>query len=219
MSGGPRKLHSARLLRRRLVGGHTLELIFTRPEGFRFSAGQSIRIVEAGIERDYSIASGSSDPDLAILARIVPGGTMTGLLASAEPGRLFHFEGPRGFFTIQSPGMPVVFVATGTGAAPFLSMARSSVAAGFTMLHGVRRVEELLYPDELRGAASRFVPCISREAAGDCFPGRVTECAQQLPDPGPFDFYLCGGSDMIGEMSLLIDRRFPGSLVHTETFY
>ncbi len=218
VSGRPPVLHRVRLIRRDATGPHTVQLVFSRPEGFQFTPGQSLRLIHAGVQRDYSIASGPADPFLSILARVVPGGALTPVLASARPGDAFSFEGPRGFFAFQPSTRPAVFVATGTGAAPFLSMARSGVA-GFTLLHGVRESADLLYPEELRRAAAAFVPCISRGPAGDCFAGRVTEFARQLAAPGPYDFYLCGRAEMIGEMSLLIDERFPGSRVYTEIFF
>ena len=49
--------------------------------------------------------------------------------------------------------------------------------------------------------------------------GRVTEYLDQHLTPGTYDFYLCGRSEMIRDVTLLIDERFPGSLVYTELFY
>jgi benzoate/toluate 1,2-dioxygenase reductase subunit len=216
-----------RLLSRTPVGEGAIEIAFSRPEGFQFIPGQSIRLREGASERDYSIASGPADPRLVILVRLVEHGELTPLLASAAPGRIFLMYGPHGFFTFQAAGpFPPVFVATGTGAAPFLSMVRAG-ARDFTMLHGVRRPDDLAHPQELRAAAAQFVPCVSGMAAGGAsaglaegwFSGRVTEWVRKRLPPGAYDFYLCGRRDMIGEMELIIDEKFPGSLVHTETFF
>ena len=215
MSGGT---HRVRLLRRARVAEHTLELVLSKPKGFLFAPGQSIRIVEPGAERDYSIASGPLDPCLVILVRLVERGVLTPILASAPLERTFLIEGPRGYFTCAPTTLPLVFAATGTGAAPFLSMARAGLS-GFTMLHGVRQVGDMLYPGELRAAAALFVPCVSRGPAGDSFSGRVTEWVKQRLAPRRYDFYLCGRQEMIGDMTVLVDDRFPGSRVHTEIFF
>ncbi len=218
MSGAPKAAHRVCLLRRASIGERTLEIVFSRPDGFSFVPGQCIRIMEGERERDYSLASGPRDPFLAILVRRMEPGVMTALLASAPVDRTFLVEGPRGLFTCQPASLPVILVATGTGAGPFLSMARGGLT-GFTMLHGVRCAEDLLYPEELRRAAAQFVPCLSRNAAGDGYSGRVTAWARERLPPGRYDFYLCGRRDMVGDMTLIIDERFPGSLMHTEIFY
>jgi NAD(P)H-flavin reductase len=49
--------------------------------------------------------------------------------------------------------------------------------------------------------------------------GRVSDYLEaHLPD-GAYDFYLCGRQDMIRDVTLLVDEKFPGSLVYAETFY
>jgi benzoate/toluate 1,2-dioxygenase reductase subunit len=37
--------------------------------------------------------------------------------------------------------------------------------------------------------------------------------------PGRYDFYLCGRREMIRDVTFLVDEKFPGALVFTETFY
>lgn len=34
-----------------------------------------------------------------------------------------------------------------------------------------------------------------------------------------YDFYLCGCREMIRDVTLLVDERFPGSYIYTELFY
>jgi hypothetical protein len=36
---------------------------------------------------------------------------------------------------------------------------------------------------------------------------------------GLYDFSLCGREEMIRDVILLVDQRFPDSLVYTESFY
>lgn len=120
-------------------------------------------------------------------------------------------------------------MATGTGIAPFVSYARAGVA-GYVLLHGVRTAGELYYRDILASAASLYVPCISGARRGrfeagapgpasHAYSGRVTGYVADLLEPGVYDFYLCGRSDMIVDAVKIIDERFPGSFVYTEPFF
>jgi NAD(P)H-flavin reductase len=115
-------------------------------------------------------------------------------------------------------------VATGTGIAPFCSMARSGIFS-FTILHGVRSPVDLYYASQLQQSARKYIPCLSdaKKSTGNAFQGKVTEYLEQHLTPGAYDFYydfyLCGRREMIRDVTLLIDERFPGSLVYTELFY
>jgi benzoate/toluate 1,2-dioxygenase reductase subunit len=189
-----------------------------RPAGFRFSPGQSIRLDHDGVERDYSLASGPEDPYLTLCIRLVTGGMLSPRLGTLAPGDLLRFTGPHGYFLFQSDTLHPVFVATGTGVAPFLSMMRAGVR-GFTLLHGVRSTEDLYYRSVITPLAQRYVPCLSIGAGEGCYHGRVTSWASENLAPGPYDFYLCGNRSMIRDFTLLVDERFAGSRVCTEVFH
>jgi NAD(P)H-flavin reductase len=113
-----------------------------------------------------------------------------------------------------------VFVATGTGIAPFCSMAASGVS-GFIMLHGAETPDDLYYQYVIASCARQYVPCLSgrpRDRTG-VFSGRVTDYMAMHVTPGAYDFYLCGRQEMIRDATLIVDERFPGSLIYSETFY
>jgi hypothetical protein len=65
------------------------------------------------------------------------------------------------------------------------------------------------------------VPCISGsgESSGGHFQGRVTEYLRKYLETGRYDFYLCGRREMIRDVTLLADEKFPGSYIYTEIFY
>ncbi len=209
---------TARLLRRERLSEWTYEVELERPNGFEFSAGQSIRLFAGDQGRDYSMASGPSDPTLSFCVSRVEGGTVSSALVVSPLGSLFSFTGPRGVFTLRESPRPAVAAATGVGVAPFLSMVRAG-AAGFILLHGVRRLGDLFHREELEAEASRYVPCVSQETADGCFHGRVTGWAGERLGPGVYDFYLCGNRAMIRDFIRLVDERFPDSRVYTEVFF
>jgi benzoate/toluate 1,2-dioxygenase reductase subunit len=59
----------------------------------------------------------------------------------------------------------------------------------------------------------------TKKLPANTFRGKVTGYLEQHLTPEAYDFYLCGRSEMIRDVTLLVDERFPGSLVYTESFY
>jgi len=153
----------------------------------------------------------------------VPGGALTPFLSTLEPGSEIAFSGPRGHFTFRPSDRPAVFVATGTGVAPFAAMVRCGVT-GFLLLHGVRAPEDLYYEDLFRAAAGKVVPCLTGQGAGqpprpEAFPGRVTAYLETNLPRKAYDFYVCGREEMIRDVTLLVDEAFPGSRIYAEIFF
>jgi ferredoxin-NADP reductase len=205
------QVYAVRLLKRQRLDGGTFEFTLSRPDGFSFRAGQRIRFENPSGERDYSLVNAQAAAELQLCVRIVPDGHFSPRLAHAAIHSRFDISGPHGYFIYQPAERPAIFVATGTGVAPFVAMARSGVR-GFTLLHGAPDADGLYYRAELRAAAAAGAP-------PEAFTGRVTAyLAAHLP-PGAYDFYLCGRSEMVRDVTLLVDRRFPASLVRSEIFF
>jgi ferredoxin-NADP reductase len=212
--------YTAELIDLRWLSPRSFELTVSRPAVFGFMPGQRIRVRHLGVDRDYSLASAPQDPVLTLCVRKIEHGLVSGRLAEMQPRSMIEFSGPVGYFSFQPSQNRPVFIATGTGVAPFRSMARSGVG-GFMLLHGVSHLEDLYYKHELQSAADRYVPCLSggpQETDGT-FSGHVSDYAREkLPD-GNYDFYLCGNGDMIRDVMLLADDRFPNARIYTELFY
>lgn len=208
---------------RRWLSGITFEIELTRPSSFEFHPGQRILVVYQEFERDYSLVSDPSGPALGLCIRKVQNGRLTPLLSEAEIGSRISFTGPHGYFLFRPSERPPIFIATGTGVAPFVSMARAGVKA-FTLLHGVPMPSELYYESLFRTAAERYIPCLSGSPPNqydwdDAFHGRVTDYLRRYLPPGLYDFYLSGRLEMVRDVTHLVDDRFPGSLIYTEIFY
>ena len=210
----------ATLLKRKRLSKKTFEIFLARPPGFSFKPGQYIRLSLDRHERDYSIVSALDESELTLCIGMVAGGKLTAFLSAADIGTSISFNGPCGYFTYKPSPRPAVFVATGTGIAPFSSMARSGIS-GFTLLHGVSLPADLYYASYLRQSARKYIPCLSgsKELPENAFPGKVTQYLEKHLAPGAYDFYLCGRREMIRDATHLIDVRFPESLVYTELFY
>lgn len=100
---------------------------------------------------------------------------------------------------------------------PCLSHAGENVSSDGSGGRG-RRVDGTVRGDS-RSAAVGTPGDTGRNESGKIHEGTVTDyLARRLPRDR-YDFYLCGRSEMIRDAILVIDDRFPGSLVYTETFY
>jgi len=208
------------LIDRRWLSKKTFEIKLSKPSSYIIKAGQRVRIYYQTMERDYTPVSAPADPDITVCIRKVDTGKITPVLSTADIGTRFDISRPEGYFTFKPSPLPPVFVATGTGIAPFYSMVRSGVT-GFTLLHGVDSPQDLYYQSELESAADCYIPCISREdqSSGAYFRGRVTDYLQEHLPAARYDFYLCGRREMIREVTWLVDERFPGSFIYSEQFY
>lgn len=216
-------IQTTKLIEKRWFSKKAFEVKLTRPEEFDFKAGHTIRFLYAGVERYYSLASAPNDPTLSLCVRFVESGTFSTVLAESEPNTSFQFSGPHGYFTYKPSSRPAVFVATGTGIAPFVSMAKSGVT-GYTLLHGVSHIEETYYRDHFQEKAGNYMPCISETSAEilkprGFFSGRVTDYIVRILTRRPYDFYLCGRQEAVRDVMHLVDEHFPDSLIYTEVFF
>jgi benzoate/toluate 1,2-dioxygenase reductase component len=195
------------------------EVGFRRPEGFTFVPGQKIRLAKIDTSREYTLVNHPDALELTICVRHVASGCFSPLLARARIGDSYAMSSAAGFFTYQSKTWPAVFIATGTGIAPFLAFVRAGVR-DFYLLQGARTERDLLYREEMSGAAGEYIPCLSAsENQGLLRSGHVTNYLEKYLPSSNYDFYLCGNSNMMRDAIRIIDRSFPDSRVYMETFF
>jgi ferredoxin-NADP reductase len=194
-------------------------LSFERP--WDFVPGQSIAITldPAVPARFYSIASGRSDPLVEVLYDVVPDGLLTPRLAELVAGDALLASAPFGAF--QDARGPSCWIGTGTGIAPFISMARSAPLEGKTLVHGSRTIaglfEKEFFTERLGG---RYVPCCTREPSGGVFAGRTTAWLSSQELPAADRFLLCGNSLMVVDArDILIRRGVPFDKVVAEIYF
>jgi len=197
------------------------------------------------IRRAYSIASSSLQGKyFEFFVALVRDGALTPRLFALNQGDRIHL-GRRivGMFTLDEvpAGKDLVFVATGTGLAPYLSMLRSRYAfdAGHhtVVVHGSRVSYDLGYRTELEGMAARYehfhyLPVIDHPDRDPSWTGEVGyvnrffsegRVAQLLGHPLVPErtaVFLCGNPLMIGSMMELLgglgfrkhSRQEPGEI-------
>lgn len=213
-----KRLH--RVISVRFLTGQSYRLTIERGD-FAFRAGQcaNIGVAGSGLNREYSTYSAERDARLSFLIRRVEGGVVSVQLGNLRPGEWVELDGAYGQFCLASPddGRRYVFVASGTGIAPFHSFVTSYPGLDYTILHGVRHAEECY--DRKDYEADRYVACVSQGAGGG-FAGRVTCYLADHQIDRDAVYYLCGNRKMINEVyDLLRERRVPGDNILTETFF
>jgi len=219
----PAAIHTVELLHRRWLSKYAFEIGLSRPPSFEFKAGQTILLIQASIKRYYSLLSTPNDPNLSLCVHHLPEGRLSSVLASAQIGFQLKLTGPHGYFTFKPSSRMPVFVATGTGIAPFVSFARSGVS-DFTLLHQAISADELYYQSYFHKITPKYFSCLSAAPTTESllpglFCGKIAECIRKNLRPGSYDFYLCGEREMIREVTRLIDEIYPESRVYTEVFY
>ncbi|MBW6480710.1 MAG: hypothetical protein K0B37_14875 [Bacteroidales bacterium] len=192
------------------------------PRDFDFTAGQVIGItLSKGEEpRLYSIASGENQDEVWILYTIKPNGMLTPQLAQAKPGDTIYITKPFGNFICREE--KAVWIATGTGIAPFASMFFSGQFQNKILIQGNRTKDGLYFSEHFSlQMGKNYQPCCSREILPDCFNGRVTDYLNTIenPDTG-ITYYLCGSAEMVVDVrDLLIEKGVPFNNIMAEIFF
>lgn len=191
-------------------------------QGMKFEPGQYviIRIPGQNKGREYSIYSGINDDYLDFLVREIPEGEFSRYLRHLTPGSELDVEGPKGFFVPDQKtrdGQPVLLIATGTGISPFHSYVRSVPGLNYRVLHGVHFADEAYGRDTFD--PEKYTLCTSRSDKGDYF-GRVTYYLKEHPVDPSLICYLCGNSEMINEVTVLLEKfGLPPQHIRTEVFF
>ena len=162
--------------------------------------------------RAYSIASPPSENGhVAFCLNRVQDGFMSNHLCDLAKGATITFQGPFGDFILRPPLRDTVFIATGTGIAPFRSMLHWLLAdqdryqgRQFWLLFGARTEQDIYYREEFERLAAkhdnfRFLPTLSR--ADDSWKGLRGYVQQHLGEivgmRTDMHAYICGLDKMV----------------------
>lgn len=192
-------------------------MVFEIPdmERFDFIPGQFVSLSEPlngrKITRAYSIASVPRSNQFDLCLNLVHNGAFTPHLFEMKPGDTIEMKGPHGAFVMKNPLGHSIFVATGTGIAPFRPMLQDVLSRDkehqFILVFGVRYDHSVLYKEEFEEMASRhpnlkFLCTVTRP--GPDWKGNAGRIQQYLfPEIGErrdFDVYICGLKEMVNDV-------------------
>lgn len=184
-----------------------------------FLPGQyvNIDVPGSGGHRSYSFSTAPGDRTLGFLIKKIPGGLMGNWLARAKPGDRLTLTGPMGSFYLREGEGPLLFLAGGTGLAPFLSMlevlARAGSRRDIHLIYGVTRDLDLVLVDQIAAYAKRlpnftFATVVADPASDHPRKGWVTQHmpTEMLAGPG-VEVYLCGPPPMVDAVRRYLDEQ------------
>ena len=195
--------------------------IFNVPEleKLHFKAGQFVSFTEMiggkKITRPYSIASLPDGNQFELCLNLVKEGIFSPWLFDLKPGDSVQMSAPLGFFVVRNPIQEALFIAAGTGIAPFRAMVRDYLshpqAHQLTLLFGVRYENSIYYRNEFDDLARkhpnfRFWPTLSRaEAAWSGRSGHVqVHLLEAIGDRRDLDIYICGLKAMVDDVRAIL---------------
>jgi len=188
-----------------------------------FRAGQHILLgkrddIQA---REYSIYSAEQDDFYEVLIKEVQEGLVSKQLRDVKPGEPLNYENPVGYFVLQDDNInkrKYLFIASGTGIAPFHSFVKSYPDLDYKLLHGIRYADEA-YDKEVYDK-DRLILCTSRDKKGD-YHGRVTDYLKENPiEDKNILCYFCGNCEMIHEAyDILLKQGVPSENLFAEVYF
>lgn len=217
-------------------------------ERFDFKAGQFVTLDLPIHEqknkrwRSYSIASwpdGTNVFELLIVLMKVGLGTHY-LFNEVKEGSELTFRGPQGVFTLpETIDKDLFFVCTGTGIAPFRSMANYILLHNIPHQHiylifGCRTQKDLLYHEEMKALEGNlqnfiYMPTLSREKweghtgyvhslYEEICKKNATAC-EGLQQLKPASFFLCGWKAMIDDArKKIMELGYDKKSIHLELY-
>ena len=214
-------------------------------ESFDFKPGQFVTLdlpIHEKLNkrwRSYSIASwpdGTNVFELVIV--LVEDGLGTPYLFNEiREGSELTLRGPQGVFVLPQPiESDLFFICTGTGIAPFRSMAHHILNHNIPhktiyMIFGCRKFGDALYGQELKELARnmpglQYIPTYSREEPGNDdhlvrigYVHQVYEDICRQRNFAPASFYLCGWKNMIDEAKQrIVALGYDRKCIHQELY-
>jgi ferredoxin-NADP reductase len=194
------------------------------------------RSVAAPLFRSYSLSGPPSDEHYRVSVKVEPNGAAGNYLNSnVRTGDVLDVSEPRGSFTLQPGGGPVVLLSGGIGATPVLAMLHALAASATPRLvwwlHSARDGKSQSFATEVRQLVGRLPQGRSRvwysRPGADDRAGREYDATGRLEVkvldplgvPRNGDFYICGPSSFLSDLSAgLAAWGVPPGRIHSEIF-
>jgi CDP-4-dehydro-6-deoxyglucose reductase, E3 len=209
--------HQAKLTRYIEIAPDNRHFWFEVPdlESFDFIPGQFVSLSEMingkKVTRAYSIASRPYRNTFELCLNEVHDGIFSPFLFRMNPGDTVEMKGPHGAFVMRKPVSDSIFVATGTGIAPFIPMLEHCLEKDsehqYTLVFGVRYDHSVLYKDRLDQLDARypnfkFICTVTRP--GPDWKGNSGRIQQyvfpEIGDRRDIDIYICGLKEMVNDV-------------------
>lgn len=240
------KTFEAELIHKEEVAPNIFFLKYKRPLNidFEYQAGQYMIFhifsndSKNSVRRLYSIASSPSNKySLDFIIELVSDGVGSGYFKKSQLGDKITLQGPAGLFTLKkSEDLKTIFMATGTGIAPILSMLyeklHSHNKSETVLFWGIKKLSDVYLIAQLNELSVKFPNfhyqiCLSRETnelnnpfikghVGDALSQYLQKHSTNIKD---YKFYLCGSKNAVDSIkSDLVSQGALSESIHFEKF-
>ena len=227
---------NATVLKKEFVNNDVFLLTIKCETVFSFIAGQFITIKindhnNTPCFRSYSISSApTKDNILEICIKKIKNGRGSTWLSNLKNNDKIQLIGPSGNMIFKQSNSTSIFIATGTGVAPFKSIITDELQKGNkTNLHlifGLRHIKDIFYKEffeklEKQYLNFKFTITLSRpeDKKWNQKIGRVTKHLEEFNLPTKSNYYICGLKTMIESVLDVLDsKKISRKNVHFEKF-
>jgi all-trans-retinol 13,14-reductase len=225
-------------LSKTFLSEHTWEVTLTSPDTLSYNPGQFVSLeILPDTNRSYSIVSltpESGGTHLTLIVKGTPSGPTEHWIDTVKVGDIFPAIIPMGRFSLHHTPAKKIFVAIGTGLAPFIPMIQTQLSAEpqtqIDFIYGVKTEKDdysVKYFHELLESSPNFhlTLCVSQQPSQleekkpyTFFAGRVTDYLISIPLEREADYYLCGNPLMVQEVQELLEKA-DIVRIYTEKFH
>jgi ferredoxin-NADP reductase len=214
------------------------------PATFKYAPGQFLMVGSQlqgkEVKRSYSIASMWNGEFAEIIVKRQDPGLFSQYAQELEGGETINVYGPYGHHFIfdpvtTDPSDHIVFMAGGSGIAPFRAMLQAAAASNYagkiTLLYSVRTSEDVVFDEEIQQLASRinldYFVTVTRPSEQEMtsWKGKFGRITGKLvhdalgQDLSRMRFYICGPTAMVQDTQILLERlSVAKDKVKTEKF-
>lgn len=171
-----------------------------------------------GVKRAYSLSSSPTQTKTVSITLKKEGQFTTEMFSTAE-GEEITIRGPMGHFVLHEQSKEeIVFIAGGTGVAPFRSMISFVLEKGMpnkmTLYYSCKNPEEFIFYREfvaLQAKYPQFTPiftatrCQDPSWNGFCERINPNMLTRTLQEPKACMYYICGPTEMVASMQAMLD--------------
>lgn len=194
-----------------------LEVILQTPETISYIPGQYLNItVEDPFKRPYSIIN-SENKEITILVGNGMPGKGSDFFTNCEIGTEVPISSPLGSFRVVDSSAKMIFIAAGSGLAPFISMIKTNSEINpdnqIKLYYGIRNYFEDLTKFYLSNIENlEVIKCLSQSDIvlqnQNDFNERVTQVLEKADLEWKYsDFYICGKNEMIKSINSILIKK------------
>ncbi len=221
------KQYTGKIVKKEKLAKFVIKLTLESNKPLVFRAGQYASLIIGQYRRPVSFAT---PPDVALfefLLDISPGGIASRWCEQVKTGDTIDFLSPYGQFILETNNRPRILIATGTGIAPFKAQLLKDQMKQITFLYfGAspklhQKMDKEFESITMRQPHFEFIPVCHKPSAGWYgVVGHVVDVVLvRTKNISQYDFYVCGGPDLIEEaMSKLAVRKILRERIHIEQF-